>query len=53
MVTILRQSAEFLIAIRTSDSNILAQVRYQDQSIVQLIGDVICTNKKCRGEKCV
>ena len=26
---------------------------YQDQSIVQLIGDVICPNKKCRGEKCV
>ena len=36
-----------------SDSNVLAQVLYQDQSIVQLIGDVICPNKKCRGEKCV
>ena len=37
----------------TSVSNILAQVLYQDQSIVQFIGDVICPNKKCRGEKCV
>ena len=36
----------------TSDSNILAQVLYQDQSTVELIGDVICSNKKCRGEKC-
>ena len=35
----------------TSDSNILAQVLYQDQSIVQLIGDVICPNKKGTGEK--
>ena len=43
---------EFLIAILTSDSNILAQVLYQDQSIVQLIVDVICPIKKCRGEKC-
>ena len=37
----------------TSDSNILAQLLYQDPSTVQLIGDVICPNKKCRGEKCV
>ena len=44
---------DFLIAIMTSDSNILAQVLYQDQSIVQLIGYVSCPNKKCRGEKCV
>ena len=34
-----------------SISNNLAQVLYQDQSIVQLIGDVICPNRKCRGEK--
>ena len=52
-VTILPQSVEFLIAIITSDSIILAQVLYQDQSIVQLIGDVICPNQKCRGENCV
>ena len=45
------QSVEFLIAIMTFDSNVLAQVLYQDQSIVELIGDVICPNKKCRGEK--
>ena len=44
---------EFLIAIMTFDSNILDQVFYQDQSIVELIGDVICPNKKCRGEKSV
>ena len=37
----------------TSDSNILAQVLYQDQSIVELIGEAICPNKKCRGEKSV
>ena len=37
----------------TCDSNILAQVFYQDQSIVELIGDVNCPNKKCRGDKCV
>ena len=37
----------------TSDSNILAQVLYQDQSTVELIGVVICSNKKCPGEKCV
>ena len=37
----------------TSDINILAQVLYQYQSIVQLIGDVICPKRKCRGEKCV
>ena len=36
----------------TSDSNILAQVLYQDQSTVELIGDVIFSNKKRRGEKC-
>ena len=42
-----------MVAIMTSDSNILAQVLYQYQSIVQVIGDVICSNKKCRGEKCV
>ena len=44
---------ELLIAIMKSDSNILAQVLYQDRSIVKLIGDVICPNKKCRGEKSV
>ena len=44
---------EFLIAIMTFDSNILAQVFYQDQCIVELIGDFICPNKKCRGEKSV
>ena len=43
---------EFLIAIMTSDSNILAQVLYQDQSTVELTAEVICSNKKCRGEKC-
>ena len=37
----------------TFDSNILAQVLYQDRSIMELIGDVICPNKKCRGEKSV
>ena len=37
----------------TSDSNFLAQVLYQDQSIVQLIGDVICPNKIFIGEKSV
>ena len=36
----------------TSDSNNLALVLYQDQSKVELIGDVICSNKKCGGEKC-
>ena len=41
------------MAILTSDSNILAQVLYQDQSTVELIGDVNCPNKKSRGEKCV
>ena len=53
IVTILLQSVEFLIAIMTSDWKILSQVLYQDQGIVQLIGDVICPNKKSRGEKCV
>ena len=42
---------DFLIALMTFDSNILAQVLYQDQSIVELIGDVICPSNKCRGEK--
>ena len=40
---------EFLIAIMTFDSNNLSQVLYQDQSKVDLIGDVICPNKKCGG----
>ena len=44
---------EFLIAIMTSDSNIFAQVLYQDQSIEKLIGDVICPDKNCGGEKSV
>ena len=44
---------EFLIAIMTSDSNILAQVLYQDQLIVQAIREVICTSRKGRDEKCV
>ena len=44
---------ELLIAIMESDSNIPARVLYQDQSIVELLGDVICPNKKCRGEKSV
>ena len=44
---------EFLTAIMTFDANILAQVLYQDQSTAELIGYVICSNKKCRGEKCV
>ena len=33
----------------TSDSTILAQLLYQDQSTVELIGEVICSNKECRG----
>ena len=37
----------------TSDSNNVAQVLYLDQSTVELFGDVICSNKNCRGEKCV
>ena len=53
IVTIIPQSVEFLIAIMTSDSKILAQVLFQNRSIVQLIGDVICPNYKCRGEKCL
>ena len=40
------------IEILTCDSNIVAQVLYQDQSIVELVGDVSCPNKHCRGEKC-
>ena len=53
IVSILPQSVEFLIAVMTCHSNILAQVLYQDQSTVKLIGDVICPNKKCRGEESV
>ena len=41
-----------MIEILTFDSNILAQVFYQDQGIVKLIGDVICPKKKYRTEKC-
>ena len=37
----------------TSDSDISAQVLNQHQSIVHLIGDVVCPNRKCIGEKCV
>ena len=44
---------EFLIALLGFDSNTLSQVLYQDQSLGQIIGDVICSNKKCKGEKCV
>ena len=32
--------ADFFIAIMTCDSNIVAQVLYQDQNIMELIGDV-------------
>ena len=53
MVTILPQSVDFFLGVMTYDSTILAQVLYQDQGIVQLIGDMICPNKKCRGERCV
>ena len=35
------------------DSNIFAQVLYQDRSIVEFIGDVTCPNMKCRVDKCV
>ena len=52
-VTILPETADFFIAILTFESNILAQVLYQDQSIVKLVEVVICPNKKCSGEKCV
>ena len=41
IVTILPQTVEFLIAIMSFDSNVLAQVVYQDQSIEELIKDVI------------
>ena len=41
------------MALMTSDSKNIVLVLYQDQSIVQLIGDVICPNKKRGGEKCV
>ena len=41
------------ITIMTSDSTILAHILYQDQSIVQFIGELICPNKNFRGEKCV
>ena len=44
---------EIVVAIMAYDSNILAQVFYQDQSTVELIGDVICSNGKRKGEKCV
>ena len=44
---------DFLIAIMPFDSNILAQVLYQDRSIVELNADVLCPKKKCRGEKSV
>ena len=37
----------------TCDSIIVAQVLYADQSIVKLIGDVNCPNRKRGGEKCV
>ena len=47
------QSVELLIVFMTSDSNILAHVLYQDQSKVELIGDVICSNNEGRCEKCV
>ena len=43
-----------LMAFMTSDEkkSVLAQVVYQDQIIVELIGDVICPNK-CRVGTCV
>ena len=41
------------MAIMTSDSNILAQVLHPDHSIVELIGDVVWSNRNCRGEKSV
>ena len=44
---------EFLTASMTSESNILPQVLYQHQSIVQLIRDVICPKMNCRDENCV
>ena len=44
---------ELLIAIMTSYSSFLAQVLYQDQSIVELIADVICPIRKYRSEKSV
>ena len=39
----------------TSDKkkNILAQVLFPDQSIMEVIGDVICPTRNSRGEKCV
>ena len=40
-------------AFTTSESNILAQVLYQNQSVVELIGDVIFSNEKCKGEQSV
>ena len=45
--------SEFLISIMTFDSNILAQVLYEDQNLVELIGVVKCPNRNFRGEKCV
>ena len=44
---LLPQSVEFVTAIMKSDSNILAHVLYEDQRIVELIGDVFCPNKNC------
>ena len=44
---------EFFIAVMISDSNFLAHVLYQCQNIVELIGEVICPNKKYRGERSV
>ena len=51
LFTILTQSVEFLIANMTCDSYILSQALYQDQSIVELVGDVMCSNNNSRGEK--
>ena len=53
IAAILSQSVELLIRIMTSDSDILGQVLYQDQNVVELIGDVIYPNKKCGVEKSV
>ena len=52
-VILLPQVVEFLKVIMTCDSNFLAQVLYQDQNIMQLLGDIHRLNKKCRAEKCV
>ena len=50
---LLLTSVKFLRAIRTYDSNIPAHVLYQNESIVELIADVICRKKKCGEENCV